>query len=398
MKTKFKFILSMLAAVLTINITSCSDSEEGTQAVTVKVKVDMPDGFKSDAVYANHEVYLGNYVATTDEAGVATFTGVIPDVYTISTSCEISAAEYDELANAKAQSENYILSATILNQTITAETTIFLSLEASSKQSLVISKVYYAGTKDLNDKNFHSAQYIELFNNSSETVKLAGTYLGMLESESTPAYLIGKTPDYIYLKQIFRFPNTGKTELLPGESVVVTNSAFNFVENNDIDLSGADFEAKDNSGKLRENPDVPDMELIYTAYQGKSEISIINFLTGGSCSLVIFNTDENVENWEKVYADGKSKGNQFVMAPVKYVIDGVEILKYKTTGVDVSTKRLYDFIDAGYININSVNGHNAEVVYRKIAKKAGDRVILSDTNNSSNDFVVSDEIKPREYK
>ena len=84
--------------------------------------------------------------------------------------------------------------------------------------------------------------------------------------------------------------------------------------------------------------------------------------------------------------------------PVKYVIDGVDCLKYKTTGVDKNTKRLYNYIDAGYTNITAINGQNSEVVYRKTAKTENGRTILADTNNSSNDFAVSAEIKPREYK
>ena len=66
----------------------------------------------------------------------------------------------------------------------------------------------------------------------------------MLESDNTPAYLLGKTPEYIYLKQIFRFPSNGHTEIEPGKSVIVTNSAFNHSENNEIDLSDADLKQK----------------------------------------------------------------------------------------------------------------------------------------------------------
>ena len=80
------------------------------------------------------------------------------------------------------------------------------------------------------------------------------------------------------------------------------------------------------------------------------------------------------------------------------ILDAVEVLSNKNTGVDVATKRLYDDLDAGYTYINSTSGRNGEVVYRKTSKHATDgHAVLMDTNNSSNDFKVSTTIKPREY-
>ena len=40
---------------------------------------------------------MGKYTAITNEKGIATFEGVIPDLYDISTSCEITAEEYEEM-------------------------------------------------------------------------------------------------------------------------------------------------------------------------------------------------------------------------------------------------------------------------------------------------------------
>lgn len=88
------FITKMMFTAFMIGMTACSSNDKGTQALTVQVKVAMPDGFKTDAIYAGHEVNLGKYTAITDATGTATFEGVIPDVYNISTSCEITAEEY----------------------------------------------------------------------------------------------------------------------------------------------------------------------------------------------------------------------------------------------------------------------------------------------------------------
>ena len=85
------------------------------------------------------------------------------------------------------QNENYVISGSLLKYTVGSSTTIELQTSISAKQSIVISKVYYAGTKDNNNKNYLAGKYIEFFNNSDQTVDIAGLYFGLVESESTPA-------------------------------------------------------------------------------------------------------------------------------------------------------------------------------------------------------------------
>lgn len=388
-------ITKMMIALVAVIMTACSSDDNGTQALTVQVKVLMPEGFKSDAAYSGNTVRMGNYSATTNDAGVATFEGVIPDLYDISTSCEITAEEYESMTGNQTQNENYVISGTLLRQTVSSATTIQLETTVAVQQSLVISKVYYTGTKDANNKNYLAGKYIEFFNNSDKAVNIAGLYFGLIESESTPAYSINSTPDYIYLKQIYRFPSQGVTEVAPGASIVVANSAIDHTVNNEIDLSKADFEAKDASGRTTNNPAVPAVELIYSTY---AQISNMNLVQGGPCSIVLFSTDENVGSWDIVYREGRDSGNRFVKAPVKYVMDGLECLKNKNTGVDRNTKRLYNYIDAGFQNTETTTGYTGEVVYRKVEKNENGRIILADTNNSGNDFAVATDILPREYK
>ena len=185
MNRTISFITKMMFTAFMIVMTACSSDDKGTQALTVQVKVTMPDGFKADAIYAGHEVSLGKYTAITDATGTATFEGVIPDVYNISTSCEITAEEYKNMTGNEPKNEDYIISGSLLNQTIATESTITLQTNISVKQSLIISKIYYAGTKDHNEKRYTAGQYIEFFNNSDKTINIAGLYFGMLESDNT---------------------------------------------------------------------------------------------------------------------------------------------------------------------------------------------------------------------
>jgi Protein of unknown function (DUF4876) len=89
----------------------------------------------------------------------------------------------------------------------------------------------------------------------------------------------------------------------------------------------------------------------------------------------------------------------FMRLPNTNVMDGVEILTYKTTGVDINSKRLHHFIDAGYMTISSTGGLNHESVERKVDthKSIGGRIYLIDTNNSQNDLINITDPTPKKY-
>ncbi len=342
-----------------------------------------------------------NYIAQTDADGTATFTNIIPDIYNVSASWSITSDQYMEATGETVQHGTYVLSGALANQVLIDDATrLTLSTNCARKQSVLISKVYYAGCKDNNNKNYLAGRFVELYNNSDEAVDVAGMYLCLMESGSTPAYIISTQSDYIYIKQVFQFPDEGHHILQPGEHILVTNSAVNHTENAtaDYDESNADFECKSNANNApANNPATPAMKLIWTAF---ATIPNMNLVQGGPCGIALIETDEDPAQWEPVYADGKSSGVQQLKAPAKYVVDGVDILKYRSDGtVDVSTKRFYDYIDAGYTNINAVNGYNGEVVYRVVESWTDDgRALLKDTNYSLDDWACTTGINIGEYK
>ena len=392
-------IMSLLALVTSFS--SCSsDNDDTVQALDFTVTVKMPEGIKSGVAYSGQTVNLvqggkTKYTAKTNETGIAAFTGVIPDVYDISTTWEVDGETYTTIAEGDVENAEVVIAGNLLSQAIsTSGANITLSTVLNVKHNLLISKVFYAGRKDNNNKNYIADQYIEIFNNSDDEVSLDGLYIGILEGESTAAYPAKDNSDNIYTKQVFRIPGEGNQyKLAAGATILVVNSAIDHrtTASTSNDLSSAAFEAKNT--KNNNNPTTPALTLVYSAYAG---IPSINFLAGGDFGVVLFNTDEDVVNWENVYAPGKTAGNMFKKIPAKTVIDGVEALKNKTTGVDINAKRLYNFIDAGYQFINTAAGYTGEVV-RKTAKEENGRVYLTDTNNSTNDFSVSTDIKPGSF-
>lgn len=401
-----KKILFTLATLL--SLTSCIDYSDATTEITARVQLAMPAEFVNGTDLAGHTVTMqqGTTVltATTDANGIATFAGLIPDVYDISCSWEITDDEYRQMTQKELNGgTSCTVSGSLNSHLIREEQTIGLSTNLSINRDIIIGKIYYAGSKDNNNRSYMPGKYIELYNNGNNAVDVSGYYLGLIEAESPQPFTLENLHEayadsVVLLKQIFRIPADTPYMVQPGGTVLIVNSAADHRNNNDMenDLSDADFEAKDNSGRTQNNPNTPALELIYTMY---SSISNMNLVQSGPCSVAIFHTMEDVTAWPKVYPYGKSAGNQWTLIPVRLIIDAVEVLPNKSTGIDVKTKRLYPTLDAGYTNIESKNGWTGEVVYRRTSDKRGadGHKILVDTNNSSNDFHVSKTVKPREY-
>ncbi len=376
---------SLVVAIGVLTLSGCVDFDDAVSYARVEVRVVSEDEVDPTMRLITLTSESQCYSVATDDDAIATFSDVVPDVYDIS--CNWS--------------EGMQIVAGSISGTLVDGDANMLTLRVSAirQNSLVIGKIYYAGGKDYNNKNYDAGRFIELYNNSADTVMLAGLYLGLTETESTMAYTLEQATDTIFLKQVFRFPDVGKQSVAPGESVVVTNSAIDHTQNgpNEYNLLEADFECEDKQGNIMQNATTPKMDLVFSTYE---LLSYMNFINGGPNGFVLFATNEDVANWGKVYAYQKQKGNRFLPLPIKYIVDGVETVKFKAqTGADYSAKRLYDTIDAGGAWVSATSGRNGQVVCRKVEKTTADgRKILADTNNSTIDFITLDNSAPRNYE
>lgn len=388
-----------LAAVLPLF--SCErKAPRGTDSFVMEFV--MPEDFPSSAQYSGQKVYLkgsANYEFVTDPMGVVSIESLVPGIYDIITNMEMTGAEYKKTVGPTAtvgDKERVNIGVALMNRHIFQAEDIRIQLSAAVIKGLLISKVYYSGTKDNMSRNYTTDSYIEIFNNSDDVQYLDGKYLALAESVSPAAYPAKDNPDSIYLRQCCRFPGTGADyPVQPGASVVIAAKSardHRADAETSIDLSGADFEVKviDGSG----NPDVPMLPFIHNS----TTVQSLNLLNGGPNAVILFETDEDVSAWPKVYQKGKTSGELFLRMHKKWVTDGVECLKKPAqSDPDVNTKRLQDEIDAGYVVISSVNGYNHESVERKVSRSTDGRYYLTDTNNSSADFVVLTDPTPRKY-
>lgn len=169
------FIICYLSFCLAL--VGCIDFDDATQAISVKVQVQMPEALKGvDVSGRTVTLNLGgqSITAQTGNDGVATFQNIVPDVYDISTSWKMTAQEYANLTGEHVGNGKYTVAGSLNTQMLATEKTLTLSTNVTKDQSMLISKVYYAGSKDNNNKNYLAGKYIELYNNSDEPYDASG--------------------------------------------------------------------------------------------------------------------------------------------------------------------------------------------------------------------------------
>ncbi len=396
---KIFFITILLLSMVFVSCTR----EEPQFIKNMRVELVLPSHFKPHVKYSDREIVFTSAVTTyrftTNSMGVVEIPEIIPDEYTINTSWELTGREYKELISQEVLIEDkakVLITATLTNVPLFSAKDIRMELERVVLKSLLISKVYYSGTKDNSNRNYIVDSFVEIYNNSDEIVYIDGKYLALAESVSPAAYLAKDNPGFIYTRQICKFPGNGTDfPVLPGESIVI--AARNARDHrtsasNSVDLSTADFEVKDTDGIG--NPDVKALPVISSS----TAIKFLNLITGGPNALFLFETDENILDWPENFAPGKSSGERFRRVPVETVIDGIEALRNSAgTGPDITLKRLHDIVDAGFSNITATTGYVNESLERKISRIEDGRYILQDTNNSTEDFVVINGPTPRKY-
>ena len=279
-----------------------------------------------------------------------------------------------------------------------------LSASAEDLQGkLVIGKVFYAGSVRLNGatpKNYMCHLYIELYNNSAETIDVAGTYVAMANSDAAAnawaaVDMVEDKAGMAVFKQVFQIPAGSPVVMEPGKSLVITNCAIDHSEiaEGKVDLSKADFELKSTNAAFNFHSDaVPAMGIAYSANAAQD---YINFMNPGPLGIALFKADTDIANCAKTFPKGKETGNQYLIIPMANSIDAVDIVKQKTPSAD--DKRFTAEYDAGFTCTADVNNYNCQAVARKVVSNDGSRKVLQDTNNSSDDFESLWNVQPRVY-
>lgn len=381
----------------------------------------------------------GNIISTkTNEAGLVSFNKISPGTYDIDASVTISAATYTQITGVFTD-QDIIFNASIKNKQIDIgfSELIKMDLFSGKVSDWVIKQVYYAGS-DKVDGALYRDQFIEIYNNTNKVLYADSLFIGEITGvaslPNTSYHLlasnqmdwskavgmptnINPNSDYVYTRALLLIPGTGKQHPVePGKSIVIAQTGLNhknpFIGNDNktisvkdpsltVDLSGADFEAYYgdvvSGAKLASDVDTPVPNMIPIQINGKDMI----LDNPGRYSYILGKWDGKTEAKDLPsypYPTKSTPGStaaKYFQVPNTMILDAVEI--QPNLPEDRIPKKIHPSLDAGYTFVPA-GSYTSQSVIRKTLKTENGRIILKDTNNSSEDFDFLNRANPRGFK
>lgn len=385
---KFTLLLMVVFAAL-VGLTSCVD--EGAKLYGVKIQVNYPDGY-GQSVASDVLVTIVNTTTSVEDTASTDITGI----------AEINLPEGSYNISAGTESEEFYFNGSTQGLFVApGENNFEIDLVASSKGGgLILSEVYYCGSKTAADANYNADQFHEIYNNSDDTLYLDGLCIGILKpipsATSVAAWQDGSGNPIDRLPITFHslmFPGTGKTyPIYPRTSVVLAQDAIDHQSDplgnplSPVNLANAEFETYiELPGKDTDAPNADNLIIMYVTTASMSEWSVY---TKGS-AVVLFRLPTGLD-YASYVADpnnfmtepGSTSTIQFFMIDKSYVIDAVEEVYPDAT---MHYKRLPVSVDAGIVFQSGSN--ISKSIRRKVKMVLDGKVIYQDTNNSTNDFI-----------
>lgn len=425
-----KKLFLFCAIMFGLFLQSCDDDDFGGSTLkpvsfTVNAKYDTSFDSKvsQGATITLVNAENGNtYSSTSDANGTASFSEITPGTYTLTATKQMTSAEFTTTFGYTPTTDEINFNGSQTNVTVNANvSTTNIELKTARVGGLVLKQIYYGGSNTSQGASFRD-QFVEIYNNSNEVIYADGLYFAQLYGANTTAtssytlpsgqfdwsqssgMTIGNAAntDYVYADHIFQIPGNGTEHpIQPGQSIVIAQTAINhkanYTDNSGnvqtivnpdltLDLSTADFETYLGDylglGIYRydiQNPNVADVTI---KFWNKNRDMILD--NQGRDAYIIFNaTDAQYNSW-LTYNDPSSSPKLCVQIPVSAIVDGVDTTK--DLGANLVPKKLPSQIDGGTTYLPS-GAFSSKSVIRKTKTTIAGRIVLQDTNNSSNDFV-----------
>lgn len=388
-----KFILAAaLLGGMTAGLTSCSDDDAPIVYYPVSLNITLPEEI-TDAEILSEEYTFVN-VSTNQ---VKTFTNksdieLVPGLYNITYTAQVRLSNGAE-STMRAMKQNVEIRSGENNIELTAYNTI-------ESDDLIIAEVFNTGTTSSTGTQIRDT-YIKLYNNTDHVLYADG--ISFFESDFSTAQKYTYDPDImdeaVVIRTLFTVPGNGtQFPVQPGEYFLIADRANNNKLTNDLsfDLTHADVEWYDESSSASnqdtDNPDVPNMDKIYSYSQS------ITILDQGQRAIGI----ARVSNPETFTTDNVYKATFEITIPstgavitsnkTGYYIPNNEVIDV----VNISFRDNYVWnvtspaLDCGWTWV-ATNSSDKTRFFHSVRRKmlyvneAGNPV-LKDTNNSTEDF------------
>ena len=391
---KHSAITLMVLAVLAM--VGCQKT--GTKTISINVKVDETKiaaaGIPSPESY---EVKISNFatgsvIETTTENGLATATGIVPGVYTVTVSGSQNQGGFI-----------YTIAGSESNVSLIADgAEVVVKVDAVKEAALVFKEIYYTGVKDF----YFRDQFYEIYNNSTEVVYadnlcIAETIFASYDKSIIYEWPIENADQYVFVKVVWQIQGDGHSyPIKPGESFVISQWATNHKAESlskgvsPVDLTGAEFEAIEKESTapsglvLTDNPAINMKKVIQAGY------AMPQWLTSVSGSqYIIFKPSKPLKNEDFITATNADYNGVGREVLISDVIDAVQTVSDET-GMNVLG--LPKVLDAGAIWCSGQ--YVGESIARKIKETRPDGTkVYQDSNNTTNDFEVKKDPQVRRY-
>ena len=391
---KHSAITLMVLAVLAM--VGCQKT--GTKTISINVRVDeakiaaagiqSPDSY--DVTISNFAT--GSTIEAKTENGLATATGIVPGVYTVTVSGSQNQGGFI-----------YTIAGSESNASLLADgDEVTVKVDAVKEAALVFKEIYYTGVKDF----YFRDQFYEIYNNSTEVVYadnlcIAETIFASYDKSIIYEWPIENADQYVFVKVVWQIQGDGHSyPIKPGESFVISQWATNHKAESlskgvsPVDLTGAEFEAIEKESTapsglvLTDNPAINMKKVIQAGY------AMPQWLTSVSGSqYIIFKPSKPLKNEDFITATNADYNGVGREVLISDVIDAVQTVSDET-GMNVLG--LPKVLDAGAIWCSGQ--YVGESIARKIKETRPDGTkVYQDSNNTTNDFEVKKDPQVRRY-
>lgn len=398
-----KFILAAaLLSGLSVQLTSCSDDDETPIVLyPVSLNISLPqeitDGTILDEEYTFKNVSTNQIKTFTDKNEIE----LVPGLYDVTYTAHVQLPN-GVTSTMRAMAQSVQIKEGTNNLALTAYNTI-------ESNDLIIAEVFNSGTTTSTGAQYRGDQYIKLYNNTDHVIYADG--LSFFESDFSTMQKYTYTPDVmstaVIIRTLYTVPGNGtQFPVQPGEYFMIADRANNHVTSNPLsfDLTGADVEWYDESKVASQqdtdNPDVPNMDKIYSY---SNSITILDqsqraFGIARVSNPATFTTDNvYTATYELVTAAGSFNMNKSAyFLPNTEIVDIVTFAPRDNYQWNITSPAL----DCGWtwVAANTTDKTRFFHAARRKMLYLNDEghPVLKDTNNSTEDFnayVIASEIE-----
>ncbi len=387
------FLLTMIGALLSTS--SCSEEENITpvQPVTVILSVTHPENI--DPASVSDETLTFKNRTTGEETSTSKLSDIkiVPGLYDVN---------YTASAILPSGAKGMLLGA---KQGVTVNDSQCI-IEISTYQmiptdDLIIAEIFFTGTQQPSGTSYRGDSYIKLYNNTDHMVYADG--ISIFESKLNTTERLDLTPNLINtdvsIQILYTIPGSGTEHPVnPGEYLLLADIGIDHrdANPNSFDLSHADFEWFDQSSSATnldiDCPDVPNLDKWYSYSKSFYMLHNRGFKAFGIARIPVdkdtyLNDYNYTYNYTLVTAAGEfPMSADAYRVPNEWVVDVVNCSIEAKYAWNVTAPEL----DCGWTYCGTVDQDKTRF-FKSVRRKVqlidpSGRIILKDTNNSSEDF------------